>query len=121
MGGRIRVPGDKTTIEVGKAQKALDVPNALRGSLVEHSIHIFRVHLDAIGGDNEPKEDGLFHIEFTLLRLNEPDVLQSREYLAHLLPMFFHGPGVDEYVVYVHYAESIEQRVRSNYPPHNSI
>jgi len=59
---------DEFLVEVGKAKECLDVSTVLRDWPVMNSSNLYRVYLNLILRDNQPKKLYLLFVKFVFLR-----------------------------------------------------
>ena len=63
---KLQVLIDEPSVEVCKAQKALDIPYQIGCFPIQYSFDFGRVHLYAISRDNKTKECGFFYVKLAL-------------------------------------------------------
>ena len=100
---------DEFSVEVGKAQKRLNLLDIFRGRPLEDGCHLGRIHADPGLGDQEAHERHLLPIKLTLLYLRIQLVLtQDLQDFANVDDMLLGSGGEDDHVIQDPYANDVK-------------
>ena len=96
----LRVISDKPSVEIGKPKEALDICNISWGFPTQDAGHLFQIHPDPLGCDDESQIFHFLLVKMTFLQLQVQSSLpQYFQHLIHLFLVLLQGIAVYEDVI----------------------
>ncbi len=91
---------NETPIEVGESQETLNIFNTCQRGPIQHSVYLFRIHLDPGGGNDEAQVSDLGDVKLTFGDVGlEAGFSKLAKYPLHVDLVFLHKITVDQDII----------------------